>query len=155
MNTSEAKEVAAKLVASREMGSWSQETLTTWLEFDCRCAYCDRDLLKDRGIAYFFSHSDHVLPQSKYPQLINTPTNRVLSCRSCNTIKGDWNPNSANKIVIEPTRSHLTPEERSMLIVATREWLKPMSERNEKQFEIEKKTISDCFKPKGTGMTNS
>ena len=155
MNISEAKEVAAKLLASPEMGSWSQETLATWLEFDCRCAYCDRKMLEDRAIAYFFSHSDHLLPQSKYPQLSTTPSNRVLSCKSCNTIKSDWDPNSNNGIVIEPTRSQLTSEERSKLIATTRAWLTPMKERDEKRFEIEREMIEGCLKPKAPGVTNS
>lgn len=40
------------------MHRWHPNTLAVWLRYKCKCAYCDRDLLEDRAIAYFFS--DHV-----------------------------------------------------------------------------------------------
>src|SRR5579859_6300175 len=97
MNTEQAKQHSSQLLATRNMGTWSAETLVMWLECDCRCVYCDRDMLQDRDIAYFFSHSDHLLPKSKYPQLADDPTNRVLSCKACNTLKGDWDPSAGEQ----------------------------------------------------------
>jgi HNH endonuclease len=151
METSVARESAIKLLATGNFSNWSIETLTTWLECDCRCAYCGHDMLQNRDIAYFFSHSDHILPQCKHPQLGDAPSNRVLSCKACNTMKRDWDPNSKGEVVIEPTRNQLTSEERLRFIARTREWLGPLRARNEKQFNIEKEAIEKCLpKPSAT-----
>ena len=78
--------------APEEFRDWSDEALAVWLKTKCRCAYCDRALLDDRGLAYYFSTIDHILPISKYGWLAEKIWNKVLSCRSCNLIKRDFNP---------------------------------------------------------------
>src|SRR5579859_5355697 len=101
-------------------------------------------MLQDRDIAYFFSHSDHLLPKSKYPQLADDPTNRVLSCKACNTLKGDWDP-SAGEQIGDSSRGILSAEERSTFIAKTRKWLEQLKERNEKQFKLEQTAIKLCL----------
>jgi hypothetical protein len=78
------------------MYRWSPETLAVWLRHNCKCVYCDRDLLENRDIAYFFSDREHVLPKSKYPSLEFDPNNIVVACAACNTIKGRLEPQWTN-----------------------------------------------------------
>ena len=145
MDTIAAKEAAIRLLETRKMGTWSLETLTMWLEADCGCVYCERYMLEDRGIAYFFSHGDHILPKEKYRQLRTAHSNLVLSCQSCNTLKCDWDPNSSGEIVIEPARNELSLDERSLFIGKIRYRLEQLRTINEAQFKIEKKAIEDCL----------
>lgn len=52
-----------------------------------RCEYCGLDLLMSRQ-GYASAELDHLLPQSKYKEYVSDNRNLVLSCRTCNGVKG-------------------------------------------------------------------
>ncbi|ENZ3704712.1 HNH endonuclease [Serratia marcescens] len=56
------------------------------IEEDCqkRCVYCDL-LLKEH--AFEGMHLDHFRPQSVFNELTNDPSNLVLACPKCNSLK--------------------------------------------------------------------
>lgn len=46
------------------------------------CSYCERHVSPESALEV-----EHILPKSKYPYLINSWRNFLLSCKHCNTIK--------------------------------------------------------------------
>ena len=122
------------------MYRWSPETSAVWLRHNCKCVYCDRDLLENRDIAYFFSDREHVLPKSKYPSLEFDPNNIVVACAACNTIKGDWNPNGQMPLV-EYDVQHLTDSQREELVTRSRHYVEMKKAETEPEFRQEKELI--------------
>ena len=55
-----------------------------------KCEYCGRELVKDQ-YGYDTAHKDHLLPMKLYPELGDNSDNWVLSCYSCNIVKGTFN----------------------------------------------------------------
>lgn len=70
-------------------GSWSERQARLGEEFKFHCAYCDKDM-----ISCVDNHSewqaDHIIPTSKGGP--DSMDNLALSCRTCNFIKGTWDP---------------------------------------------------------------
>lgn len=70
-----------------------------WNRANFKCEYCGYELLKDlnsmRG-----AQLDHLLPQSRYPELKDIDDNWVLSCYSCNQFKRDFDPSESLKAPI-------------------------------------------------------
>ncbi|HGL6355880.1 TPA: HNH endonuclease [Citrobacter amalonaticus] len=71
------------------------------IEEDCqkRCVYCDL-LLKEH--AFEGMHLDHFRPQSLFSELTNDPSNLVLSCPKCNSLKTNHWPCSGVAINSPP-----------------------------------------------------
>ncbi len=70
-------------------GNWSERQARLGEEFKFYCAYCDKSM-----ISCVDNHSewqaDHIIPTSKGgPDVMD---NLALSCRTCNFIKGQWDP---------------------------------------------------------------
>ncbi len=70
-------------------GKWSEEQAQLGVKFKFKCAYCAKDMLScvDNHSEW---QSDHIIPASDGGS--DTEENRALSCRTCNFIKGRWNP---------------------------------------------------------------
>ncbi|QQD21735.1 hypothetical protein GJQ54_08100 [Oceanospirillaceae bacterium ASx5O] len=70
-------------------GHWSDTQVRLGIEFNFRCAYCDKDMF---GSVDNHSEwqSDHIKPTSKGGA--DVIDNLALSCRTCNFIKGTWDP---------------------------------------------------------------
>lgn len=70
-------------------GDWSEEQAQLAVEFDFKCAYCDKDLIStvDNHREW---QTDHIVPS--YADGEDKLENYALSCRTCNTIKHIWNP---------------------------------------------------------------
>jgi len=82
-----------------------------------KCVYCTEPLLETR-IGYSSIVMDHLLPKSLYEDFEWDTRNHVLSCASCNSMKGNWDPllegesaaemlDSSKKILIERAKIEL------------------------------------------------
>jgi hypothetical protein len=122
------------------MRHWPPEVLAIWLRYGCRCAYCDRDLLESRGIAYCFSDREHVLPKCKYPSLESDLANLVVACAACNTIKGDWDPNKERPLVTVDVQ-HLTDDQHDELVARSRNHVQTKMAETEHEFKQARELI--------------
>jgi hypothetical protein len=88
--------IAKNLKGRNGSGFWSKFTkvahLVGWLRFRGRCAYCDKDLIEGQYIRHGWATTDHLLPQSKYPDLDRESLNTVPACSACNCLKGGMDP---------------------------------------------------------------
>ena len=83
------KELAG-ILTSKTYG-WSPDAAEMGIRASFRCEYCDRDMLSSVD-AYDAWQEDHVIPQSrKGPDQVD---NKALACKTCNFMKGDWDPRS-------------------------------------------------------------
>jgi len=73
---------------------WFPDSIALCLRHDGKCAYCGLDLLSSQAICYHLWCLDHLLPQATYPKLKDNRENHILACRSCNNIKGAFDPNN-------------------------------------------------------------
>ena len=91
-------------------GDWSEEQAQLAVEFNFKCAYCDKDL-----ISTVDSHrewqTDHIVPSSAKGK--DSLDNYALSCRTCNTMKHIWNPLEAYNGTGDPSKSELIKIARS------------------------------------------
>jgi len=53
------------------------------------CAYCRCEHLQTHGFSWDI---DHIIPKSRYPKYLFEPANLIISCKDCNTAKGDYDP---------------------------------------------------------------
>ena len=154
MDTKRATECAERLVREGSMGTWSFEALFICLKADFRCVYSRRDLIRDRDVAndfsdrdifFYFSHFDHLLPKSRYPELENERSNKVLSCVPCNRRKRAWDPNEEDPSYLRGSGRPLEDSEREKFIDRTRKQLEPIVQRDKDHFSKQKKLIMECF----------
>jgi len=82
------------------------------------CECCCEDLLSSRA-GYSSIVMDHLLPKSKYESEERNLENHVLSCASCNSMKGNYDPLREGEKPAEMLRSH-----RDELIQRVRAYLK-------------------------------
>lgn len=73
--------------------AWSAAMIVMYLRCEGKCVYCKRDMLENYIVSQFDAQRDHLLPKREYPELENVPSNWVLSCSSCNKLKGTWDAN--------------------------------------------------------------
>ena len=110
-------------------GKWSKEQAQLGVEFDFKCAYCDKDM-----ISCLDNHrewqTDHIIPSSKGGD--DSMSNLVLCCRTCNFMKGTWNPSEA---------LNNTNASKKDLIRAAKIYLSSMREKNTVDLEIYQKII--------------
>ena len=93
-------------------GDWSIEKAELAVEFEFKCAYCDKDLVSSVD-NHRELQTDHIIPSSKGGE--DHPDNYALSCRTCNTIKNVWNPldhytgkgKPSKQDLIEVARTHV------------------------------------------------
>ncbi len=99
-------------------GKWGETQILLGMEFKFKCAYCDKNLL-----GCVDSHSewqtDHIIPSSKGG--CDTIENFALCCRTCNFIKGKWNPsdflgeqNLTKESLIKAVRIHISERRKQM-----------------------------------------
>ncbi|MDP5291869.1 HNH endonuclease signature motif containing protein [Oceanimonas sp. CHS3-5] len=84
-------------------GLWGEPDASMGLAADFRCQYCGKDLLASVD-NYKEWQTDHLVPSSSGG--LDEISNYVICCRTCNFIKGRWNPQSEYVGVI-PTREQL------------------------------------------------
>ncbi len=70
-------------------GHWGDVEVKLGIEFDFKCAYCNKDLLGSVD-NYKEWQTEHIIPRSKGGA--DDESNFALTCRTCNFIKGVWNP---------------------------------------------------------------
>lgn len=92
-------------------GQWGDREIKLGIEFGLKCAYCKKDMFESVD-SYKEWQTDHLIPYSKSND--DSYDNCVLSCRTCNFIKGTWNPaeeNHANSLsrieLIERARKYI------------------------------------------------
>ena len=132
---------------AKEMGNWSFDAMFICFRDNFSCVYCEINLLEDRGfpdgdIFKYFSHFDHLLPKSKYPELEEEKSNKVLSCMPCNRRKRSWDPNEKDPSYPSGSGRALGDEERQRFIDLTKKWLEPLSQKDRAQFSKLKKLIN-------------
>lgn len=122
---------------------WSIETFELTARAKFRCEYCGRDILETFDL-YRFSQTDHLLPRSRYPQLLKEETNLVVACHSCNNLKSTWDPNSKEPIVAKDVKK-LAEAERATLISRTKTHLEELRRAKGEEFEAMRKLIRVHF----------
>jgi 5-methylcytosine-specific restriction endonuclease McrA len=80
-----------------------------------RCVFCGKDMIHDQE-SYLSITIDHLIPKTKanqaYKDLIE---NKVLSCRNCNALKGDY--------LVSDTVSDNFPEDREEYVSSVRKYV--------------------------------
>ena len=109
-------------------------------QFGARCVYCGRDLLEDVD-AYMAGVLDHLIPTASLSE--NTDENKVLSCATCNTLKGNHDPRQgesgvAKEQLIERARARVF-ECRAEKARDFLNYLKKHSEGGRNEYEPNKK----------------
>ncbi|UYM16297.1 HNH endonuclease [Endozoicomonas euniceicola] len=84
-------------------GHWGKIEAELAVDFDFKCAYCDKDLLASVD-NYKEWQREHIVPSSEGGA--EHMSNFALSCRTCNFIKGVWNPLTQFQNVT-PTKAEL------------------------------------------------
>jgi uncharacterized protein (TIGR02646 family) len=76
---------AAFLASGGKTTPWSHPQIRETLlqETAGKCAYCEGDIL-----AVSFGDVEHILPKSRFPEMVLTWTNLTLACSRCNSSKG-------------------------------------------------------------------
>lgn len=98
-------------------GHWGPVEAALAVEFACRCAYCDKPMLETVD-AYKEWQTDHIIPVCQGGG--DTLLNYVLSCRTCNFIKGRWDP-AQHLAGAEATRANLIRVAREYVTAKRRE----------------------------------
>lgn len=126
--------------ATWRVWQWGEADLVIWLRDGCRCVYCGRDMLSDRGIAYCLYHYDHLLPVSnpKYSNLSNAIWNKVLACKACNSWKHTFDAAEAGGIT--PTEDF-----RDRLIEQARGFIRDRKRDAEALFVKEREILTDAL----------
>ncbi len=103
-------------------GNWSERQACLGEEFKFHCAYCDKNLLScvDNHSEW---QADHIIPTSKGGP--DSMDNLALSCRTCNFIKGTWDP-SENLPKEEIQKHHLIKLVRNRVSVRRQEMQKDL-----------------------------
>lgn len=112
---------------------WSVATLKVWAEGDFRCTYCGLDMLGSLD-NFKLAQVDHLLPQGPYPQLIESPSNHVLTCWVCNKLKRHWDANTRTGEPVFLGGDELSPSQRTELIRRAHSYVTAM--RSEKMQEL-------------------
>lgn len=79
--------VEAAAESSKNHEKWRHPDIKAALrtETDSKCAYCEARI-EDVS----FSHVEHLLPKSKFPELSHSWSNLTMACEVCNVAKGDY-----------------------------------------------------------------
>ena len=89
---------------------FSLGSLNIWLAANCRCEYCDEDLLRNGAVYTRGYQLDHIVPTRKGGGI--EPENLALSCSPCNLMKRGWDPREPN---VSLSRSDLIKRVRDYL----------------------------------------
>jgi len=100
-----------------------------------KCVFCNEDLLETR-LGYSSIVMDHLLPKKLYLELEWNFKNHVLSCSSCNSLKGSYDPLEKKEDSIKMITSH-----REQLIMRVTEYLKDKISLRKKEWEEIKERI--------------
>ena len=98
---------------------WSDEAFAAWQSQDFRCAYCGLDLIQTID-AYKLGEIEHILPQSKYHEIADSPSNQTVACRISNFIKRCWDPNKDGGPPLYSGGAVLSDQVRAELLERTR-----------------------------------
>jgi hypothetical protein len=110
---------------------------------ESRCVYCGRDMLENYIIHIFGAEREHLLPAGEYPELAGEPSNWVVSCHSCNKVKGslDVNVGYGEPRYVKGSCRHLSDEDREVFIGRIVHVNEVYSERYEETFAKQKKIL--------------
>ncbi|MCW9023344.1 MAG: HNH endonuclease [Gammaproteobacteria bacterium] len=70
---------------------WYEGIARALIDSNGYCVFCGENLVETR-LGYSSIVMDHLLPKSKYPDLEYEFHNHILSCSSCNGMKGNFDP---------------------------------------------------------------
>jgi hypothetical protein len=161
VQTERAEACAKKVLDSGEINDWSLEAMFICFRDSFRCVYCGVDLLKDGDfsdgdIFKYFSHFDHLLPKSKYPELKDEKSNMVLSCVPCNRRKRNRDPNKDVNTYILGSGRALEDEERQMFIDVTwNKWLEPLRQKDRVRGSTLKRLVQGCLPERARMLVES
>lgn len=119
-------------------------TANAYLEAKGVCTFCGEDVFA--SLAGFWSAQiDHLLPESRYPDLKWEPLNNVYACFRCNQRKRCFDPLeslAANGIEVADPRRALR-ERRSEIIEAVRSLMKPVRDADAREYNATLTLIRD------------
>ena len=111
-------------------GTFPIDVLVSWLQdrqidHKVLCRYCDTPLLQDH-LSSFNGTTDHLLPQTKYPQLgfDKANGNGVACCSRCNSLKCAFDPNDKDPVYNDTDDDgRISGEKRTILIKRSRDYV--------------------------------
>jgi len=106
-------------------------TATAFVRGRGRCEYCGQDLLRDRQ-SYASLELDHLLAKERCDTAVSEhPANWVLSCRCCNSTKGEHDVLVPGEDATEMLSSH-----RSTLIGRARKFIRLKMQDYDRQWRL-------------------
>ncbi len=99
-----------------------------WVRPGFLCDYCGCDLAENAAI-HRGVEGDHILPQYRYPKLVNSSSNYANACASCHKLKGKFAPGKDEPRYLEI--DELSEDDRHSLIGKVNAELGPMRETQE------------------------
>ena len=121
---------------------WNEDSLAFALRDGCQCTYCGCGFLDDFD-RYRLWDVDHILPKSKYPELIAEPLNLVSACRVCNLVKGRYDPNADGEQLLRDGQQ-LTETLRAQFIARTRSRIEEVRATKQAQLAEMRVLIEKC-----------
>jgi hypothetical protein len=123
--------IAAVYDVLLELPGWTMAGATVWPRAAFRCEYCGTLLVGDIGTHKWGQQYDHILPRSKYPNILTEPAtaswlrqtgtsyrNIALACCFCNRAKNDFDA-GAGIVCVEVT--DISDKQRSALVDCLRQ----------------------------------
>lgn len=115
-------------VLQREFGWWYPIAVAA-VKANGKCEYCGEDLLDSRA-GYSSMETDHLLPRTKYSEYAENEMNWGLACRSCNSMKRDYDPLEGEVLAAE----QMLREQRLELIYRVKKYLHDRVSAREKEW---------------------
>ncbi len=115
---------------------WHEGLAAAFVEAKGVYQYCEKSLL-DTELGYSSIVMDHLLPQSMYPEFAQDTRNHVLSCSSCNSMKG-----SSDILQEGENPEEMLASDKSVLIDRARENLNHKINGRRKEWEAIRDAIA-------------
>ncbi len=114
-----------------QLTRWTSAGAVVWPRAGVKCEYCDASLVGDFGTYRWGTPYDHILPRSRYLNLLTDPAtaswltntgtqyrNIALACHFCNLTKNNYDPGAD---IASRDATDLTDEQRQQLVERLRE----------------------------------
>ncbi|SRR5258707_15532974 len=96
---------------------WNLSMLQAFIRDGGCCVYCGKELLRE-FVGACDACGDHLLPRSKYPDLVDNVDNCVPACVDCNRMKHDFDASKGrgmNRVITESVRQSFIRKSREVI----------------------------------------